>query len=279
MKKIVLPRFLKVSIAAIICLNICIFLFLGISVNKMSEKTIENIGTAYMSGMNKQVSLHFETIIALRLTMAESIAHIASDKESSGYGTKEEIEYGSRARHFLCAGLYSRDGKIEMIYGDPVQLNHPDSFLDSLKSGERKVASGADSSGNDIILFGVPCEYPMSDGNDSLAIVVGLSSKYMGEVLFLESDDSLAYSFVIRKDGSCVVRDEGGSNENYFDRLYRIFDGQKEASDYYIGRMTAAMNANEDYSVIVERDGMRRHLYCTSLPYCEWYLVTILPFD
>ena len=115
MKKIVLPRFLKVSIAAIICLNICIFLFLGISVNKMSEKTIENIGTAYMSGMNKQVSLHFETIIALRLTMAESIAHIASDKESSGYGTKEEIEYGSRARHFLCAGLYSRDGKIEMI--------------------------------------------------------------------------------------------------------------------------------------------------------------------
>ena len=279
MKKIVLPRFLKVSIAAIICLNICIFLFLGISVNKMSEKTIENIGPAYMSGMNKQVSLHFETIIALRLTMAESIAHIASDKESSGYGTKEEIEYGSRARHFLCAGLYSRDGKIEMIYGDPVQLNHPDSFLDSLKSGERKVASGADSSGNDIILFGVPCEYPMSDGNDSLAIVVGLSSKYMGEVLFLESDDSLAYSFVIRKDGSCVVRDEGGSNENYFDRLYRIFDGQKEASDYYIGRMTAAMNANEDYSVIVERDGMRRHLYCTSLPYCEWYLVTILPFD
>ncbi len=279
MKKIVLPRFLKVSIAAIICLNICIFLFLGISVNKMSEKTIENIGTAYMSGVNKQVSLHFETIIALRLTMAESIAHIASDKESSGYGTKEEIEYGSRARHFLCAGLYSRDGKIEMIYGDPVQPQPPDSFLDSLKSGERKVASGADSSGNDIILFGVPCEYPMSDGNDSLAIVVGLSSKYMGEVLFLESDDSLAYSFVIRKDGSCVVRDEGGSNENYFDRLYRIFDGQKEASDYYIGRMTAAMNANEDYSVIVERDGMRRHLYCTSLPYCEWYLVTILPFD
>ena len=279
MKNIALPRFLKISTAVIVCLNICIFLFLGISINKMSGNTIKNIGTAYMSGMSKQVSLHFETIIALRLTMAESIAHIAADEENLSHGSREEIEYGAKARHFLCAGLYSPDGKVEMIYGDSVKLNHPDTFLDSLKNGERKMASAVDSSGNNIIMFGVPCEYPMSDGSDSLAIVVGLSSKYMGEVLFLESDSSLAYSYVIRKDGSYVIRDQGGSNENYFDRLYRIFDGQKEESDYYIGQMTAAMNADEDYSVILKSGGSRRHLYCTNLPYCEWYLVTVLPFD
>ena len=57
---------------------IFVFSFLGMSVNKMSEDTIENIGTTYMQGMNEQVSLHFETIIDLRLTMAESIAHIAA---------------------------------------------------------------------------------------------------------------------------------------------------------------------------------------------------------
>ena len=71
MKDMALPRSLKVSIAVIICLNIFVFSFLGISINNMCENTIENIGTAYMSEMNKQVSLHFETIIDLRLTMAE----------------------------------------------------------------------------------------------------------------------------------------------------------------------------------------------------------------
>ena len=138
MKNMVLPRSLKASIAVIICLNIFLFSFLGISINKMSENTIEEIGTTYMAGMNEQVSLHFETIIDLRLTMAESIAHIANSEEDTGYGSKEEIEYGARARHFLCAALYSPDGKIEMIYGDPVELNHPESFLESLKNGERK---------------------------------------------------------------------------------------------------------------------------------------------
>ena len=66
-------RSLKSSIALIICLNILVFAFLGISVKKMSEDTIETIGTAYMDGMSEQVSLHFETIIDLRLTMAKEI--------------------------------------------------------------------------------------------------------------------------------------------------------------------------------------------------------------
>lgn len=279
MKKMVVPRSLKISTAVIICLNIFVFSFLGMSINKMSENTIKNIGTAYMGGMNDQVSLHFETIIDLRLTMAESIAHIAVDEENSSYGSKEEIEYGAKARHFMCAALYSPDGKMEMIYGDSVKLNHPKTFLDSLKNGERKVASAADSDGEGVILFGVPCEYPMSDGSSSLAMIVGLSSKYMGEVLFLDSDSSLSYSFVIREDGSYVVGDEGDADENYFDRLQSILNDRNGEADYYIRQMTEAMDKGEDYSVILKIGKSRRHLYCTNLPYCEWYLVTILPFD
>ncbi len=279
MKSKTLPRSLKISIAVIICFTIFVFSFLGISIRTMSNGTIEEIGISYMAGMNEQVSLHFETIIELRLTMAESIAHIAAGDGASGYGSYEEIEYGARARHFLCAALYSSDGTIEMIYGDPVELNHPEPFLECLRNGERKAASAADSGGDGVILFGVPCEYPMSDGSDSLAIIVGLSTKYMGEVLFLDSDSSLSYSFVIRKDGSYVVGNEDGPHKNYFDRLYSIFDDQHEEAATYIQQLTAAMNANEDYSVILESGGSRRHLYCTDLPYCDWYLVTVLPFD
>ena len=275
MKNITLPRSLKISIAVILCLNIFIFSLLGVSIDRMSKDTIEDIGTTYMARMNEQVSLHFETIIALRLTMTESLANIAVNKKDASYGSKEEIEYGARARSFLCAALYSSDGKMEMIYGDMVEPNTPEPFLDSLRNKERKVSSAVDSNGNNVILFGVPCEYPMSDGSISLALVVGLSSQYMGEVLFLDTDNPLIYSYVIRKDGSYVIRDQGSVNENYFDQLYHIFDGQNEEADFYIEQLTAAMSVDEDYSVILNNGKSRRHLYCTSLPYCEWYLVMI----
>ncbi len=279
MKNMALPRSLKIGIAVIVCLTIFVFSFLGLSIHDMSENTIEEIGTAYMAGMNEQVSLHFETIIELRLTMAESIAHIATGDGASDRGTRAEIEYGARARHFLCAALYSPGGEIEMIFGDPVELNHPESFLESLRNGERKAASATSSSGDGVILFGVPCEYPMSDGSGSLAIVVGLSTKYMGKVLFLDSDKSLSYSFVIRKDGSYVVGNEGDSHENYFDRLASIFDSRDMEAGAYAEQLRAAMDAGENYSTIAKNGGSRRHIYCTDLPYCEWYLVTVLPFE
>ena len=279
MKNVALPRSLKISIAVIICLNILVFSFLGASVNRMSEGAIEDIGTTYMAGMNEQVSLHFETIIDLRLTMAESIARIAMGDAKSGLGDKEEIEYGASARHFLCAALYSQDGEIEMIYGDPVTLNHPEPFLESMRNGERKAASAANGRGEGVILFGVPCAYPMSGGNDSLAMVVGLSSEYMGEVLFLDSESSLVDSFVIRRDGSYVVRNADREHENYFDWLQSAFEGRDEEAALYAGQLTDAMDAGEEYSVILKSGESRRHLFCTSLPYCEWYLVTVLPFD
>ena len=279
MKHVAFPRSLKTGIVVVVCLNLLVFAVLGISIDAMSENAVENIGTAYMDGMNEQVSLHFETIIDLRLTMAESIARIAVDEKSGSYGTKEDIEYGARARHFLCAFLYSADGRIEMIYGDPVTLNYPDLFLASVQKGERKTASAVCDSGEDVILFGVPCEYPMSDGTESLAIVVGLSSAYMSEVLFLDSDSSLVYSFVIRRDGTFVARSDDAVHSTYFDRLYSIFEGQKEAADFYIRQLTESMDAGEDYSVILKDDVSRWHLHCTGLPYCDWYLVTVLPFD
>ena len=279
MKHKTLPRPLKISIAVILCLTVFVFSSLGMSIHTMSENTIEDIGMDYMEGMNQQVSLHFKTIIELRLTMAESIAHIAEGDKDSGYGSKGEIEYGARARHFLCAALYSADGSLEPIYGDSVTLNHPAAFLESMRKGERRAASAVDSSGEGVILFGVPCKYPMSDGRESMAMVVGLSTKYMGEVLFLDSDHSLMYSFVIRKDGSYVVGNEGDVYHNYFDRLNSILGSQDQEAADAIAQMSSAMEAGTDYSVILKIGGSRHHLYCTSLPYCDWYLVTVLPFE
>lgn len=103
MKDKALPKSLKVGIVAMIGLTVFVFSLLGASIHSMSETTIEEIGTAYMAGMNEQVSLHFETIIELRLTMAESIAHIAAGDGASAHGTREEIEYGARGPGISCA--------------------------------------------------------------------------------------------------------------------------------------------------------------------------------
>lgn len=272
-------RLIKITTAITCMLIICAFVFLGRSIQKMGNSTIDDIGVTYMAGLNEQVTLHFKTIIDLRLSMLEALASVAEDRENPGYGLKEDIEYNARARGFINVFLYSADGEMEMIYGDSVEINSPELFMSSLKNGERKVTSSVDNSGNGVILFGVPCKYPMSNGDQSLAIVAGLPSEYMSQVLFIDTATPLIHSYVIRKDGSYVIGDYSDGSETYFNRIHDAFSLYNQDSEQYVNELKTAMSANEAYSAILEYGKERCHLYCVSLPNCEWYLVTVLPFD
>ena len=61
MKNKTLPRSLKISIAVIICLTISVFSLLGRSIHKMSEKTIEGIGTEFKKFGFEEVDGNMET--------------------------------------------------------------------------------------------------------------------------------------------------------------------------------------------------------------------------
>ena len=112
---------------------------------------------------------------------------------------------------------------------------------------------------------------------DCIALVGELPISYIADTLSLEEESSLIYSFVIRQDGTFVVRNSAAVRDNYFDRVrgvYEEVDGQ--TPEEYITKLKAAMESGNDYSTMVQLEGERRHMYCSSLPNSEWYLVTVM---
>lgn len=271
-------RFLKVSLAFVSVLCIAIFSFLAVYMSQMSSSTINEIGTIYMSGMNERISLHFKTTIDMRLAQVRDL------KEDSPAGSKDtqelrdELAYNAEARGFDYLALYSREGEFEMIYGSPVDVLDLEPFLNSLNKGEDKIAVGNDANGNKITLLGVSAEYSMEDG-ECTALVAGLPVSYIQEALFLDEEESLVYSHIIRRDGSFVIRSGDAFRENYFERLRSVFDEVGgENAEWYVAELKEAMNKGRDYSAVLDMGTERRHLYCTRLPYSEWYLVTVMPY-
>ena len=120
----------------------------------------------------------------------------------------------------------------------------------------------------------------MQDGSQAIALVGGLTTEYMSSILFLDENDTLVDSFIIRKDGSYVIRRERLPKESFFDSFREAYDG-KDGKDVeeYVEEMEASMEASQEYSAILTMNGSRSHLYCMSLPYSEWHLLTILPYD
>ncbi len=271
-------QFLKVSLAFVSLLCVVIFGFLAVYMDRKSSETISDIGTIYMSGMNERIAMHFETTMELRLLQVEAIAYDNPPESAQTDVLRGQLAYSAAARDFDYLAFYSGDGTYDMLMGAPIHVYDELPFERSLKNGKFKIAVGYDDAGERIVLLGVPAVYQMESG-ESIAIVAGLSVDYIKDVLFLDEEDSLVYSHIIRKDGSFVIRGGDAYRDNYFDRIRSIFSELGgENADRYVEELSKAMDAGQDYSQVMDLGGERRHLYCTALPYSEWYLVTVMPY-
>ena len=273
-------RFLMVSLVGVCILLVGLFTVLTIYMNKKSTQTIEEVGRLYMNGMNEQIVLHYETVIGLRLSQVSAIADTIDPDTDDREKLLGDLEYSARARGFTYLALCSADGQFEMIYGDKVEVLDPRPFLESLNKGEQKIAAAEDSAGNGVVLMGTVYQCGMDNGGESISLIGGFASDYISSSLFLDEEDALVDSYVIRKDGSYVFRGGRFPTNNYFDRIYDTFGIQeKVTAEKYVEELKGAIEANEDYSAVLRGANSKYHMYCIRLPYSEWYLVTKLPFD
>ncbi len=284
-KKNAITHFLIASLLAVCVFCVGIFTFLTIYMTKQNEKTVSHVGSVYMAGMNERISKHFSTMVDLRLTQLATLAETTLDQTIPVGGSKDSsevrewLEYNAKIRGFESLAYYFEDGSYETIFGSPVEPVDPELFMKAMKDGEKKISVGIDSPGERAAMIGVPFEIEMEDGRTCLALVGEMPFDYISETLSLEDEKALVYSYVVRKDGSFVVRSAGASRDTYFERVRAIYDEVEGMEiEEFISELQQAMEKKEDYSAVFKMDGERCWMYCSSLPASEWYLITIMPY-
>ncbi len=272
-------RFLTVSLILVSILTVFVFSFLAVYMDRRSVDTISEVGKIYMSGMSEQIALHFATTIDLRLSQVEALVETHDPRSAQTDKLVADLIYSAQARGFSHLGFYSDDGDFVMLYGDEVEVTDPVPFLESLNSGEKKVAVGTDSTGSKVVLMGVSASYPMEEGEQCTALVAGLPVDYISDTLSLNAIDGMVYSYIIRRDGSFVIRSGVAAQDNYFEQMYVTFNelGGTDA-DVYVTALKNAIERGEDYSAVLQIGKDRRHIHSTKLAYSEWNLVVVMPY-
>ena len=272
-------RFLIGSFLILLIISAGAFLCLGYYMSIVSKDAIDKVGDLYMEGINEQITSHFQTLMELKLEQAETAKEVVSVDINDVDVLYDELVYRVHVRNFNYLALCSEDGELQMLYGEQIKLADPDSFFESIRRGDKKVAVGTDASGNEVVLFGIIADYPMKDGERCIAMVAALPIDYISMMLETEEENSLMSSQIIRKDGSFIASDLSTEYPDYFTSLYERYQKDDPKNiDKFVREMSEAMEKKENFSTILSFDGSRQQLYCTTLPYSEWHLVTILPF-
>lgn len=173
-KKIRTEKFLIRSFVSLFLFSVCAFGVLGFYMNFRSREAFHQIGEVYMSGVNKQMSQRFESIIQLRFDQVQGLVSVVSYEGLDEEELHEELAYRAKVRGFDYVALCSNTGEFETIIGDAVQPVKPGPFVEAVLSGEQRVAIGVDAEGRSVVLFGVKAEYPMHDGGMSSGLITAV---------------------------------------------------------------------------------------------------------
>ena len=273
-------RFLLTSLAGVVLLCVCVFGFFAAHMGSQSATTVNQVGALYMSSMSQQTSVHFESIIGIQMEQLKAlVATIPSDAIHEDKTLQQQLMAQAKARDFTYLGFYGSDGSMEMLYGSQLTVTDPEPFLASLRGDQQKVAIGTNAQGEKVVLLGMPSPHAPTPEHDCAALVAGLPISYISNNLALEENSERAYSFIIRRDGSFVIRSNDAYRNNYFERVRVLYDDVNGlTAEEYLEELTTAMAQGVDYSNEFTMEGERYHLYCTLLPHSEWFLITFLPY-
>lgn len=278
-------RFLIVSLIIVILICIGNFTWQVREMNDKSSETINEVGEIYMEGMSKQITMHFGTIMELRLSQATALVHDIMPNSSDYDEICELLAHNAKARGFDRLAFCMEDGTFDTIYGDGISAVDSAGFMNAINNGEERMAIGTDATGNYVILMSVPMSYETPDGISSISLVTGFPVDYIADALNAELSDSFLYYSIIRRDGIIVMQSDGADDRNYYDKIQRNYNSAEENSktrqdlEDYRSELQTAMSQGLDYSKELTLSIGRRQLYCKALPHSEWYLILSMPYN
>ena len=274
-------QFLIFSFIGVLLFSIVVFSVLGIYMSRKSEKAISEIGEIYMSGMNQQMSGHFDTVIGLRFDQVKGIISVVPTDNTNREQLYEELIYRAKVRGFDYLALCSEEGGFETLYGESIQPSNPGPFVEALVQGEQRVAVGVDSTGKEVVLFGIDASYPMRNGSKCTGLVAAVPLEYITDFLALQDKNQLMYYHIIRSDGSFVIQNRNMELAGFFEQLQEQLQSESGNSleGTLIEEFGSALKNHKEYSGTLEVDGEKRQICGISLPYSEWYLVAVMPYS
>lgn len=272
-KKFLLIGFSVLAIVCVAMVSIASAIIAG-----KSDNAINKVGAIYMSAMAKQMQEKFDAVVNLRMMELKGIVE-RHPPETMEYGQDmiEQLGFSVQVRSFVYLGLYTSDGYGETIYGTPVEYDNEETFFRVLNDSSLRVFAGVSPEGEKLLCLLIDANYPMSDGRTSSVMVGAIPMDYLKSVLSLDEKDSLMYSYIIRRDGTYVVRTrKEDSYFNFFTESFSEYNGK--TAEEYAAELQNAIDTNTDYETTVQVNGQTLYLLCTHLPDSEWYLISVMPF-
>ena len=270
----------------IVFLSCSVFFLLNLYMERRIVDDVDKVAQSYVEGVAMEELYHYDSIAEIRFSQVQSIEDFASRHVADGtMGELDAFKMGASFQELESCGFIAEDGTVETVHGKKLtKINNKALLLRSLQKGERAVCGGY-AEKEYLVLWVKPGRHQMSGDKKSLGIICGRSMESFVQKLRLNANGTLAFFHLIRDTGDYVVQGREYPEHNFYERIHNHISAKGKTNDQLVSEMQFALREKRDFSFTVdfrkEKDSVpeRRSVLIKSLPYSDWYIITVLPFN
>lgn len=278
----------RATIVGMIAVCAMVFYFITVYMTKQNTNTLNQVADTYMQGMSVQIQSHFDTLLNMRLIQVRNVlqAFPPEEVEVMDEDVREQLSAIAQTRGFTHTYLMDLDGNMESVLGDPIELENMDNFVAAMNSGEAMVSIGMEADGTAVLIYGLSVGYPestgypLSNGNQCTALLVGVPIENLSAALSLGANESLIFTNIVDSDGAFIINNSGYdiTEENCYDWLLKNGrESSMEDIEDIVAGFRDAVSERKSYNAVVPIKGEMRRFRCTPMEHTEWMMISVMP--
>ena len=280
-------KIFRATIVGTLLLFVLVFYMITVYMTRQNTSTLNQVADTYMQGMSVQIQSHFDTLLNMRLIQVRNVllAFPPEEVEVMDDDAREQLSAIAQSRGFTHTYLMDMEGNMESVLGNPIEMEKADHFVAAMNRGEIMVTIGTEVDGTAVLIYGLSVGYPettgypMSNGNQCTALLVGVPIENLSNALSLGANESLIFTNIIDADGTFIINNSGYEiTENCFDWLLKNGrDANMENIEEVAENFQKAVSERKPYNAIVPIMGEMRRFRCTPMEHTEWMMISVMP--
>ncbi len=252
-----------------------------------TEKDIHEIARVFLESNAIQEAQRYNANKMIRFgqmdSMINELMELGEDADSELID--ETLANAAQFQQLANCSLISDSGKIETIYGSPIEsIGDKEYLMNSLRSREREIITDGWSKDEQLMIMASPLTVPMKDGEISIGLIWCKPMSSFIELMEMETSDALVDYYIIRDDTSYVINDESVREDRYDEVVRNYVLPYNESVDEYLDELNKAMKGGNEFirhSRYVDKEqdlDIRRSVHGMPLEGSDWYLLSIMPY-
>lgn len=242
------------------------------------QSTIRGESNGYLQEISRRIGSNVDQIINDNFSVLNSLSSFLDTADADTFSDVQAVVSTQRKHwNYLDILLIDEDGNASNSEGKQVTLNNNTYFEDSVMKGEQSLSTTQMINNQECIMLAVPLNNIQIDGKNMVALAASYDPTSFNQTLSMSSFDGQAYSCIISKSGTLIVRSSSSSSLKMGYNVLNALSESSLDSGRDIDSIRKDINSDVAGQVGFLQDSERYYMIYTPINPDDWYLLTFVP--